>query len=137
MTERTGGQPNDQPSDPEDRKIITLATAARARTGAAQGACLRDVDGRTYAGTSVGLESLSLSAIAVVVAMAVSSGAPGVEAVAVTAAAAGADPGEGAVGEQDRQIIAELAGAAVPVWLVDPRGQVLDQLTAELSRDDA
>ena len=133
MTERTSEQPIDQPSDPEDRKIITLAAAARARTGAAQGACLRDSDGRTYAGTSVALESLSLSAIAVVVAMAASSGAPGVEAVAVS----GTDAGEGTTSEQDRRILAELAGAAVPIWLVDPRGRVLDRLTAENSRDDA
>ena len=43
------------PTDPEDRKIITLARAARGRTGADQGACVRDGDGRTYAATSIGL----------------------------------------------------------------------------------
>ncbi|MBA8795827.1 cytidine deaminase [Friedmanniella endophytica] len=105
------------PSDPEDRKIITLATAARARTGATQGACLRDTDGRTYAATDVALASLRLSAISVAVAMAVSSGAAGVEAVAVT----GAGP-DGT----DTAALTELAGAPVPVWVVDPRGAVLE-----------
>ena len=41
---------SDHPDDPEDRKIITLARSALARTGAGQGACVRDTDGRTYAG---------------------------------------------------------------------------------------
>ena len=71
------------PTDPEDRKIITLARAARARTQAAQGAAVRDTDGRTYAATSIALPTLQLSATQLAVAMAVSSGAPGLEAVAV------------------------------------------------------
>ena len=33
---------------PEDAKLVTLARSARARTGAAQGAAVRDGDGRTY-----------------------------------------------------------------------------------------
>ncbi len=33
--------------DPEDGKIVTLARSARARTGAAEGAAVRDTDGRT------------------------------------------------------------------------------------------
>ena len=36
--------------DPEDAKIVTLARSARARTGAAEGAAVRDTDGRTYVG---------------------------------------------------------------------------------------
>lgn len=71
------------PGDPEDAKIIGLAAQARARTQAVQGACLRDTDGRTYAGSSIALTHLTLSAVQVVVAMAVSSGAEGDEAVAV------------------------------------------------------
>ena len=71
------------PEDPEDLKLITLARAALARTGAQQGACVRDTDGRAYAAASVHLEHLKLSAIAVAVAMAVSSGAGGLEAVAL------------------------------------------------------
>ena len=42
-------------SDPDDRKLVTLARAARARTGAAEGAALRDADGRTYAAATVDL----------------------------------------------------------------------------------
>ena len=69
--------------DPEDQKLITLARSARARTGAAQGAAVRDGDGRTYVAASVALPSLQLSALQVAVAMAVSSGAPGLEAAVV------------------------------------------------------
>ena len=80
--------------DPQDAKLVTLARAARARQGAHQGAAVRDADGRTYAATTVSLPSLSLSALQTAVAMAVSSGAPGLEAAAVvgddTADAAGA-----------------------------------------------
>jgi cytidine deaminase len=69
--------------DPEDQKLITLARSSRARAGAAQGAAVRDGDGRTYAAASVELPSLQLSALQVAVAMAVSSGAPGLEAAVV------------------------------------------------------
>ena len=51
---------------PEDNKLITLAKAARARTGATEGAALRDLDGRTYAGGTVALPSLAVSAVGVV-----------------------------------------------------------------------
>jgi hypothetical protein len=69
--------------DPEDAKLVTLARSARARTGAAQGAAVRDADGRTYVAAAVALPSLRLSALQVAVAMAVSSGAPGLEAAAI------------------------------------------------------
>ena len=65
---------------PEDAKLVTLARSARARTRAAQGAAVRDGDGRTYVAATVALPSLELSALQVAVAMAVSSGAPGLEA---------------------------------------------------------
>lgn len=106
------------PTDPEDIKIITLARSALARTRAAQGACLRDTDGRTYAGTSVELEHLKLSAIQVVVAMAVSSGAQGVEAVALA--------GPENPSKDDAQAIGDLARgpAAVRIWLTDEQGNV-------------
>jgi ribosomal protein S12 methylthiotransferase accessory factor YcaO len=68
---------------PEDVKLATLARSARARTGAAQGAAVRDTDGRTYVAASVDLESLSLTALQVAVAMAVSSGALGLEAAVI------------------------------------------------------
>jgi hypothetical protein len=83
--------------DAEDAKLVTLARSARARTGAAQGAAVRDGDGRTYVAATVALPSLQLTALQVAVAMAVSSGAPGLEA-AVVLGADPADPaGEAAV----------------------------------------
>lgn len=107
---------SDQPSDPEDRKIITLARAARARTGAAQGACVRDTDGRTYAATSVRTEHLQLSAVAVAVAMAVSSGAAGLEALAL----AGDEPPT----DDDQAVAGDLPGSGVVIWQVAGDGAV-------------
>ena len=73
--------------DPEDAKIITLARSARARSQARTGAAVRDTTGRTYAAVDVNLPSLTLSALEVAVAMAVSSGADALEAAAVVSAA--------------------------------------------------
>lgn len=111
-------EPVEGPTDPEDVKIITLARSALVRTGARQGACLRDTDGRTYAGTSVDLEHLKLSAIQVVVAMAVSSGARGVEAVALA--------GSENPTNDDALVVGDLAGgtAEVRIWLTDEQGNV-------------
>ncbi|MCW2827254.1 MAG: cytidine deaminase, partial [Marmoricola sp.] len=55
---------------PEDNKLVVLARATRARTGAAEGAALRDLDGRTYAAATVDLPSLQVSAVGVAVSMA-------------------------------------------------------------------
>ncbi|HET9647354.1 MAG TPA: cytidine deaminase [Microlunatus sp.] len=119
MTESTsGGAPSADHS--EDRKIITLARASRARAGAAQGACVRDRDGRTYAATSVALDSLALSAIQLAVAMAISSSAPGLEAVALVA--------EDLPTEADLAVVREVAGRSVPVWVISPEGAVRDRI---------
>jgi len=67
----------------EDQKLVTLARATRARTRAREGAAVRDTDGRTYAGATVALRSLRLSAVQVCVAMAVASGSRGLEAAVV------------------------------------------------------
>jgi hypothetical protein len=84
--------------EPEDAKLVTLARSARARTGAASAAAaVRDGDGRTYVATSVALPSLTLSALQVAVAMAVSSGAPGLEAAVVVGDEGGDAGGEAAV----------------------------------------
>ena len=116
--DRRAPAPPSAPTDPEDVKIITLARAALARTGAPQGACVRDTDGRTYAATSVALPHLQLSAVAVAVAMAVSSGAEGLEAVAL--AQRRADPSD-----DDLAVAADLAGTGRrALWHVDPRGQL-------------
>jgi hypothetical protein len=110
-------EPAPTPDDPEDVKLITLARVAQGRTGAAQGAAVRDTDGRAYSAASVHLEHLKLSAVAVAVAIAVSSGANGLEAVAV----AGDPPLE-----NDLDLLRDLPGSGVAVWSVDARGQVLE-----------
>ncbi len=104
------------PTNPEDVKILTLARAALARTQARSGACVRDTDGRTYAGASVELPHLRLSAVAVAVAMAVSSGAQGLEAVAVCSAD---EPSA-----DDLAVAGDLPGRGVVLWHVDPQGQL-------------
>jgi hypothetical protein len=105
------------PEDPEDLKLITLARAALARGGANQGACVRDTDGRAYAAASVDLEHLRLSALAVAVAMAVSSGAGGIEAASLL--------GEQGPTAEDLEILRDLPGDGVRVWWADGRGTVL------------
>ncbi len=62
------------------------------------------------------LAHLRLSAVAVAVATAVSSGAAGLEAVAVA--------GEQGASAEDLDIIGDLGGAGVPVWSSDPSGQL-------------
>ena len=77
---------------PEDLKIVTLARAARARVGSAEGAAVRDETGRTYAAAAVALPSLRLSALTLAVAMAVSSGAAALEAAALVSDGPGPAP---------------------------------------------
>src|SRR6202008_725009 len=75
----------------EDAKLVTLARSARARIGAAEGAAVRDGDGRTYAGASVTLPSLTLPALQFAVAAAVAAGASVLEAAAVVTEASTVD----------------------------------------------
>ena len=90
--------------DAEEAKLVTLARSARARTGAAQGAAVRDSDGRTYVAATVALTALPLTALQVAVAMAVSSGATGLEAAVVL--------GEDATDEAGERAVHEVAPAA-------------------------
>ncbi|MEP6597927.1 MAG: cytidine deaminase [Actinomycetota bacterium] len=99
--------------DPEQRKLVTLAMAARVRTGADQAAALRDTDGRCYAGVTVALPSLRLSALQVAVAMAVSSGALGVEAAVVL--------GDESADEAGAAAVRELAPSAVIQYIASSR----------------
>lgn len=99
----------------EDRKLLVLARATRARADAAEGAALRDSDGRTYAACSVELPSLRVSAIGAALAMVVASGAQGLEAAVLLGES-------GEVGSADLAALRELAGEGVPVLLGDPRG---------------
>ena len=103
---------------PEDNKLVVLAKATRARTGAAEGAALRDLDGRTYAGATVDLPSLKVSAVGVVVSMAVASGAKGAEAVVVLT--------DGEVAPADLDVVRDFAGDGVPVHRGTPAGHVED-----------
>ena len=102
---------------PEDQKLVTLARATWGRTGGPEGAALRDSDGRTYAAATVSLPSLELSALQVAVAMAVSSGAPGLEAAAVVTAAGSADDAGVAA-------VHDLTPAA-HILVADPTGAVI------------
>jgi hypothetical protein len=84
--------------DAENAKLVTLARGAMGRAEASNGAAVRDLDGRTYAGAPVALDSLALTALQAAVAAAVSSGAAGLEA-AVLVGGAADDAGVAAVRE--------------------------------------
>ena len=109
-------------ADPEDHKLVTLARSARARTTATEGACVRDTDGRTYAGATVDLASLQLSAVQVAVAMASSSAARGLEAVAVLGDSTTA-------ADSDIAVVRDLAGTGVVFYVAAPDGSVLESST--------
>ena len=100
--------------DAEDAKLVTLARSARGRTGAPEGAAVRDTDGRTYLAATVSLPSLQLSALQAAVAAAVSSGVGGLEAAAVVSDAS-------SVEEAGLAAVRDLAGDA-PVHLAGPDG---------------
>ncbi|MEZ0065640.1 hypothetical protein ABIA32_001640 [Streptacidiphilus sp. MAP12-20] len=98
--------------DAEDKKIITLARSARARNGVAEGAAVRDETGRTYVAGTVSLPSLHLSALQTAVAMAVASGAKGLEAAAVVGDA-------NHLADEDLAAARDLGGAGTSVFLAD------------------
>jgi hypothetical protein len=110
-------------TDHDDAKLVTLARSTRARTRALEGGCVRDQDGRTYAGATVDLPSLRLSALQVAVAMAVTSGARGLEAAVVLGDAE-------AVPETDLAVVRDLAGSGVPVHLAAPDGSLRATVTS-------
>lgn len=114
---------SEQALSAEDAKLVTLARATRARVGAAQGAAVRDTDGRTYAAASVDLPSLRLGAVQVCVAMAISAGSQGLEAVVRLGEAT-------PWGEDEGAAVREFAGDEVVVHLGDPRGTVASSGTA-------
>ena len=102
---------------PEDEKLVTLARSSRTRTQSPRGAAVRDLDGRTYVASSVSLPSLEISALDLAVAMAVSSGAKGLEAGAVVS-----DEHEDIL---DLSTVRELAGGDVPVYVAADDGTVV------------
>ena len=105
------------PLEDEDAKLVTLARAARARIGAVEGAAVRDGDGRTYAGASVALPSLTITALQLSVASAVAAGAGRLEAAAVVTEASTLD-GAGRAAVRD-------LGTEAPIHVVGPDGRVL------------
>jgi hypothetical protein len=100
----------------EDAKLVTLARAARARTRAAEGAAVRDSDGRTYAACTVALDTVELTALQLAVAMALSSGVKGLEAAAVVTDAESVNI----------DVVRYFAGANVPVVHAQGTGEVRD-----------
>jgi hypothetical protein len=107
----------EQPLAAEDAKLVTLARAARARIGAVEGAAVRDGDGRTYAGGSITLPSLSLTALQYAVSAAVAAGAGVIEAAAVVSEASLLDAAGVAA-------VRDLSSTA-PVYLAGPDGTVI------------
>jgi cytidine deaminase len=94
--------------DAEDEKLVTLARSARARTGAAAGAAVRDDIGRTYAAATVTLPSLTLTALQAAVAAAISSGSTTFEAAVVVT--------EGDIlGDEEKALIADIGHPTVHV----------------------
>jgi cytidine deaminase len=111
----------------EDGKLVTLARGARLRAhapraGAAEGAVVRDTDGRTYAAATVenADPTLTTSALRGAVVAAASSGAREFEAAAVVT--------EGLPSEADLAVLREF-GVGVPVMLAGSDGRVRDTLT--------
>jgi cytidine deaminase len=109
-------------TDPEDAKILTLARAARTRahtphTGLAEGAAVRDTDGRTYAAATVenADPGLTTSALRAAVAAAASSGARSFEAAAVVT--------EGLISDADLAVLREF-GPGVPLLVAGPDGSL-------------
>ena len=112
-----------EPLSAEDKKLVTLARATRARIQAAEGAAVRDTDGRTYAGATVDLPSLQLSAVQACIAMAVASGSTGVDACVVLGES-------GIVSEGDAAVLGDFSGAAGAVVHVgDARGTISGTMT--------
>jgi len=68
-------------NNPEDAKLLTLAQATLARTGAKEAAVLRDTTGRTYVAINVVSPSLNLDAFEAVLTVALASGITGIESV--------------------------------------------------------
>jgi hypothetical protein len=106
----------------EDQKLVTLARSARARTGAAEGAAVRDQDGRTYAAATVALPHLSLTALQLAVASAAAAGASKLEAAAVVT--------ESDTLENEGQAAVRDLAADAPIHVAGPDGVLHGTVTA-------
>lgn len=110
---------------PEDDKIVVLARGARLRahaphTGLAEGAAVRDTDGRTYAAATVenADPGLSTSALRGAVVAAASSGIRTFEAAAVVT--------EGLVSDADLAVLREF-GVGTPLLVANPDGTLRER----------
>ena len=115
------------PLDPEDAKIVTLARGARLRayaphTGLAEGAAVRDSDGRTYAAATVENvdPALTTSALRAAVAAAASSGIRTLEAAALVT--------QEPVSRADLLVLAEF-GSGTPLLVAGPDGVLRQTLS--------
>lgn len=131
MSEPAASEPAIFELTAEDAKLVTLARSVRARTGALEGAAVRDETGRTYVAVSVALPSLALSALRAAVAAAVAGGARSLEAAAVVVdGAPGSSLPEADLPEADLRVVDELGGrdgpacGRPPVFLAGPDGTV-------------
>jgi len=106
----------------EDAKLVTLARSARARVSAAEGAAVRDQDGRTYAAATVALPSLSITALQLAVASAAAAGAKLIEAAAVVTEAAALE-GAGHAAVRD-------LNPSAPIHVAGPDATLLGTVTA-------
>jgi cytidine deaminase len=111
--------------DPEDTKLVTLARSARSRahvpySGAAEGAAVRDTDGRTYAAATVenSDDTRTTTALRGAVVAAASSGARSFEAAVVVT--------DGGLRDDDVAVLREF-GEGVPVILAGPDGVVRER----------
>lgn len=102
--------------DAEDRKLVTLARAARARAGSAEGAAVRDGDGRTYNAATVSLPSFTVTALQLAVANAVAAGAAKLEAAVVVTS-------ESTVDDASLAAVRDVTAIA-PVYVADLDGAV-------------
>lgn len=102
----------------EDTKLVTLARGTRARIGAAEGAAVRDTDGRTYAAATVDLPSFQASAVQACISMAVASGSRGLEAAVVLGTASEPTP-------EDLAVLGDLAADGFVLHLADPQGTIV------------
>ncbi len=68
-------------NNPEDLKLVTLASSTLARSQAKQAAALRDTTGRTYVAINVAAPSLQLDSLQAVLTVALASGITGIESV--------------------------------------------------------
>ncbi|BCJ51529.1 hypothetical protein Asp14428_30040 [Actinoplanes sp. NBRC 14428] len=127
------GAPADTELSAEDAKLVTLARGARARVGAAEGASVRDQDGRTYAAATVSLPHLRLTALQLAVASAVAAGATKLEAAALATGAASPEAAALATGAatldgDSHAAVRDLAPDA-PIHVVAPDGTLLGTVT--------